>query len=146
MSVWDGAKHFSKRLLDRLRFKAELDNPSPPVRKPSDIDTSTTMAYDAIEMASPIYLGDMSFGALSGVPNVALARAADLTEIVTGTGEGGLHPEVRKCKRITVQWASARFGVDIDVLNTGLGIVIKIGQGAKPGIGGHLPGVKVTKP
>ncbi|MCS7127614.1 MAG: glutamate synthase-related protein, partial [Thaumarchaeota archaeon] len=133
-------------MLDRLRFKAELDNPSPPVRKPSDIDTSTTMAYDAIEMASPIYLGDMSFGALSGVPNVALARAADLTEIVTGTGEGGLHPEVRKCKRITVQWASARFGVDIDVLNTGLGIVIKIGQGAKPGIGGHLPGVKVTKP
>jgi glutamate synthase domain-containing protein 2 len=53
---------------------------------------------------------------------------------------------VRKCRRITVQWASARFGVDIDVLNTGLGIVIKIGQGAKPGIGGHLPGIKVTKP
>ncbi|MEM2485444.1 MAG: glutamate synthase-related protein [Candidatus Caldarchaeum sp.] len=104
------------------------------------------MAYGSIEMTSPLYFGDMSFGALSGVPNVALARAADLTGVVTGTGEGGLHPEVRKCRRITVQWASARFGVDIDVLNTGLGVVIKIGQGAKPGIGGHLPGVKVTKP
>jgi glutamate synthase domain-containing protein 2 len=104
------------------------------------------MAYDRIEMTTPLYLGDMSFGALSGIPNIALARTADITGIVTGTGEGGLHPEVRKCRRITVQWASARFGVDIDVLNTGLGIVIKIGQGAKPGIGGHLPGVKVTKP
>ncbi|MEM0384255.1 MAG: FMN-binding glutamate synthase family protein [Candidatus Caldarchaeum sp.] len=103
------------------------------------------MAYGRIDMTSPIYLGDMSFGALSGVPNIALARAADLTGVVAGTGEGGLHPEVRKCRRITVQWASARFGVDIDVLNTGLGVVIKIGQGAKPGIGGHLPGVKVTK-
>ncbi|MEM1956625.1 MAG: glutamate synthase-related protein [Candidatus Caldarchaeum sp.] len=103
------------------------------------------MAYGRIDMTSPIYLGDMSFGALSGVPNIALARAADLTGVVAGTGEGGLHPEVRKCRRITVQWASARFGVDIDVLNTGLGVVIKIGQGAKPGIGGHLPGAKVTK-
>ncbi|MEM0440369.1 MAG: FMN-binding glutamate synthase family protein [Candidatus Caldarchaeum sp.] len=146
VTVWDRAKHFSRRLLDRLRFKAELEKPSPAIRKPRDVDTSTEMAYGRIEMTSPLYLGDMSFGALSGVPNIALARAADLTGIVTGTGEGGLHPEVRKCKRITVQWASARFGVDIDVLNTGLGIVIKIGQGAKPGIGGHLPGVKVTKP
>ncbi|MEM4281802.1 MAG: glutamate synthase-related protein [Candidatus Caldarchaeum sp.] len=144
--VWDRAKHTSNRLLDRLRFRAELENPSPSVRTPGDVDVSTTMAYGSIEMTSPLYMGDMSFGALSGVPNVALARAADLTGVVTGTGEGGLHPEVRKCRRITVQWASARFGVDIDVLNTGLGVVIKIGQGAKPGIGGHLPGVKVTKP
>ncbi|MEM2238307.1 MAG: FMN-binding glutamate synthase family protein [Candidatus Caldarchaeum sp.] len=144
--VWDRAKHTSNRLLDRLRFRAELENPSPVVRTPGDVDVSTTMAYGSIEMTSPLYFGDMSFGALSGVPNIALARAADLTGVVAGTGEGGLHPEVRKCRRITVQWASARFGVDIDVLNTGLGVVIKIGQGAKPGIGGHLPGVKVTKP
>ncbi|MDW7977975.1 MAG: glutamate synthase-related protein, partial [Candidatus Caldarchaeum sp.] len=143
--MWDRAKRQSNRLLDRLLFKAELENPSPSPDGKTHADTTTTMAYGRIEMTSPLYLGDMSFGALSGVPNVALARTADLTGIVTGTGEGGLHPEVRKCKRITVQWASARFGVDIDVLNTGLGVVIKIGQGAKPGIGGHLPGVKVTK-
>ncbi len=144
--VWDRAKQTSNRILDRIRFRAELEDPGPdPSPKPS-ADTSTSMAYDRIEMTTPLYLGDMSFGALSGIPNIALARTADITGIVTGTGEGGLHPEVRKCRRITVQWASARFGVDIDVLNTGLGIVIKIGQGAKPGIGGHLPGVKVTKP
>lgn len=88
----------------------------------------------------------MSYGSLSGVANIALARAADLTGVIAGTGEGGLNPGVAKCERITVQWASARFGVDFGVLNTGLGIVIKVGQGAKPGIGGHLPGAKVTEP
>ena len=82
----------------------------------------------------------MSFGALSGIPNIALARASDATGVINGTGEGGLHPDVAACKQITVQWASGRFGVDIDVLKTGQGIVIKVGQGAKPGIGGHLPG------
>jgi glutamate synthase domain-containing protein 2 len=144
--VWDRAKQTSNRILDRIRFSAELEDPGPDPSPNPSADTSTSMAYDRIEMTTPLYLGDMSFGALSGIPNIALARTADITGIVTGTGEGGLHPEVRKCRRITVQWASARFGVDIDVLNTGLGIVIKIGQGAKPGIGGHLPGVKVTKP
>jgi glutamate synthase domain-containing protein 2 len=144
--VWDRAKQTSNRILDRTRFRAELEDPGPDPSPNPSADTSTSMAYDRIEMTTPLYLGDMSFGALSGIPNIALARTADITGIVTGTGEGGLHPEVRKCRRITVQWASARFGVDIDVLNTGLGIVIKIGQGAKPGIGGHLPGVKVTKP
>jgi len=144
--VWDRAKKTSNRILDRIRFRAELEDPGPDPSPNPSADTSTSMAYDRIEMTTPLYLGDMSFGALSGIPNIALARTADITGIVTGTGEGGLHPEVRKCRRITVQWASARFGVDIDVLNTGLGIVIKIGQGAKPGIGGHLPGVKVTKP
>jgi glutamate synthase domain-containing protein 2 len=144
--VWDRAKQTGNRILDRIRFRAELEDPGPDPSPNPSADTSTSMAYDRIEMTTPLYLGDMSFGALSGIPNIALARTADITGIVTGTGEGGLHPEVRKCRRITVQWASARFGVDIDVLNTGLGIVIKIGQGAKPGIGGHLPGVKVTKP
>ncbi|MEM4494435.1 MAG: FMN-binding glutamate synthase family protein [Candidatus Caldarchaeum sp.] len=144
--VWDKAKYSSRRLLDRLFFRAELEENEDGSFEPvEDIDTSVSMAGGGISLTTPIYLGDMSFGALSGIPNIALARAADLTGILTGTGEGGLHPEVRKCRRITVQWASARFGVDIDVLNTGMGIVIKIGQGAKPGIGGHLPGVKVSR-
>ncbi|MGI0084769.1 MAG: FMN-binding glutamate synthase family protein, partial [Nitrososphaerales archaeon] len=99
-----------------------------------------------VKLASPLYLGDMSFGALSGVPNIAIAKASDLTGVMAGTGEGGLLYEVADCSRITVQWASARFGVDIDTLSKGQAVVIKIGQGAKPGIGGHLPGVKVTQP
>ncbi|WP_243680528.1 glutamate synthase-related protein [Vulcanisaeta souniana] len=66
--------------------------------------------------------------------------------LISGTGgEGGLHPEVARHRRIFVQWASARFGVDISTLMAGMGVVIKIGQGAKPGIGGHLPSSKVTQ-
>jgi len=109
----------------------------------------TTIPFAAgypLKLSSPMYLGDMSFGALSGVPNASIAKAADLTGIMAGTGEGGLLKEVAECSRITVQWASARFGVDTNSLSKGQAVVIKIGQGAKPGIGGHLPGVKVTTP
>jgi len=140
------------RVLDRIQFKG-IDKGESNLRAQNytleeilPYDTSVELAYGRIPLKTPLYLGDMSFGALSGIPNIALARAADITGVLTGTGEGGLNEEVRKCKRITVQWASARFGVDIDVLKTGMGIVIKIGQGAKPGIGGHLPGTKVTEP
>lgn len=133
---WEG----SLRILDRVRFKNEkskvVDNPSS--------DSSTEVA--GIYMSAPLYLGDMSYGALSGNPNIVIAKAADYTQTLAGTGEGGLHPEVAKYKRIFVQWASARFGVDYDVLSHGAAVVIKIGQGAKPGIGGHLPGSKVTGP
>ena len=143
--LWDPNKKRSLRILDHIMFRAELEDGGR-VEERAYASAETLLAYGRIRLASPLYLGDMSYGALSGIPNIALARAADETETIAGTGEGGLHPEVAKYKRITVQWASARFGVDLRVLRTGLGIVIKIGQGAKPGIGGHLPGVKVTEP
>ncbi len=61
-----------------------------------------------------------------------------------GTGEGGLHESLYPYqKNMIVQVASGRFGVDINYLERGAAIEIKIGQGAKPGIGGHLPGEKV---
>ncbi|BBL48032.1 FMN-binding glutamate synthase family protein [Metallosphaera sedula] len=128
------------RILDRVEFRVAETKIT---REPS---ADTSVSFSGISMSSPLYLGDMSYGALSGTPNIAIAEAADITGTLAGTGEGGLHPEVAKHKRIFVQWASARFGVDVDVLNAGLGVVIKIGQGAKPGIGGHLPGSKVTEP
>ncbi|MEM4971639.1 MAG: glutamate synthase-related protein, partial [Sulfolobales archaeon] len=132
----------SLRILDRVIFK-ELPKDLDPKE---DVNASTYTEISGIPMSSPIYLGDMSYGALSGIPNIAIAMAADAMGILAGTGEGGLHPDVARYKRIFIQWASARFGVDIDVLMKGMGIVIKIGQGAKPGIGGHLPGSKVTEP
>ncbi|BCS91543.1 FMN-binding glutamate synthase family protein [Metallosphaera javensis (ex Sakai et al. 2022)] len=134
------SRRSSLRILDRVEFRVAETKIT---REPS---ADTTISFKGISMTSPLYLGDMSYGALSGTPNIAIAEAADLTGTLAGTGEGGLHPEVAKHKRIFVQWASARFGVDVDVLNAGLGVVIKIGQGAKPGIGGHLPGSKVTEP
>ncbi len=132
------------RALDQVRLKISKNE------VPSDFSEINTRVKftegSELSLSAPLYLGDMSFGALSGVPNIAIARAADATEIMAGTGEGGLQKEVAECKRIMVQWASARFGVDIASLLLGQGVVIKIGQGAKPGIGGHLPGVKVTLP
>jgi len=128
------------RILDRLSFgRDEIIITESTHRS----DLSTRLA--GISMSAPLYIGDMSFGALAGHPNVAIAKVADELGILAGIGEGGLHPEVGKYKRIMIQWASARFGIDIDVLMRGAGVVIKIGQGAKPGIGGHLPGNKVTQ-
>ncbi|GGM78871.1 glutamate synthase [Thermogymnomonas acidicola] len=125
------------RLLDRLRVRTG----GGPVKDPE-----TGMRFlNSLDLSMPVYLGDMSFGALSGVPNIAIARAAQIESVVAGTGEGGLLPEVSGIPNITVQWASARFGVTADTLSKGSAIVIKIGQGAKPGIGGHLPASKVTE-
>lgn len=140
--LWLPEAERTGRALDQLYLKHD-DSP----RQGVVADTSTRFAAGSpLKLSSPMYLGDMSFGALSGVPNAAIAKAADLTGIMAGTGEGGLLKEVAECSRITVQWASARFGVDANSLSKGQAVVIKIGQGAKPGIGGHLPGVKVTTP
>ncbi|MBO7400421.1 MAG: FMN-binding glutamate synthase family protein, partial [Clostridia bacterium] len=74
-----------------------------------------------------------------------LARAATELGILYTTGEGGWHEDFYKYGRNTVvQVASGRFGVYEDYLNAGAAIEIKMGQGAKPGIGGHLPGAKIV--
>ncbi len=143
--VWTPSDELSSRILDRVEFKAKRDARSTGIRRRARGRLEIQLARGRIPMKSPLYLGDMSFGALSGIPNIALARVADDKGILTGTGEGGLHPEVAQSRRITVQWASARFGVNLEVLQKGLAVVIKIGQGAKPGIGGHLPANKVTE-
>jgi glutamate synthase domain-containing protein 2 len=86
----------------------------------------------------------MSYGSISYNASLALARAAGLAGTYANTGEGGLHPDFRKyAGNMIVQVASGRFGVDAEYLNAGAAVEIKIGQGAKPGIGGHLPGEKV---
>ena len=104
----------------------------------------------------------MSFGALSKEAKLALAIGAALSGIATNTGEGGLIPdeawlsrgyEDRERNRKTwepggyliVQWSTGRWGVSADYVNSGDGIEVKIGQGAKPGMGGHLLGTKVTE-
>ncbi len=128
----------SLRILDNIIFRGNKSHAIPNM----DIQTDTMLA--GMKLSVPVYLGDMSYGALSGNPNIAIAKTAEITETMAGTGEGGLYGSVSGSKRIFVQWASARFGVSAGSLNQGAAIVIKIGQGAKPGIGGHLPGSKVT--
>src|SRR5579872_6144143 len=81
----------TSRVLDRLSLKISEERTRP------EITASTSVSFargSEIQLSAPLYLGDMSFGALSGVPNIAIAKAADATEIMAGTGEGGLLKEV----------------------------------------------------
>jgi glutamate synthase domain-containing protein 2 len=90
--------------------------------------------------------GAMSYGAVSYNVCESLARAAQAAGTMCNTGEGGLHKDFYKYGANTiVQCASGRFGVHRAYLEAGAAIEIKVGQGAKPGIGGHLPGEKVDQ-
>ena len=87
----------------------------------------------------------MSYGSISYNAHASLARAATELGILYNTGEGGLHEDFYQYGANTiVQVASGRFGVHEEYLNAGAAIEIKMGQGAKPGIGGHLPGTKIV--
>ena len=97
-----------------------------------------------LALRKPILFSAMSYGSISYNAHAALARAAERLGIYYNTGEGGLHEDFYAYgKHTIVQVASGRFGVHTDYLGAGAAIEIKMGQGAKPGIGGHLPGVKV---
>jgi glutamate synthase domain-containing protein 2 len=99
-----------------------------------------------VALETPIIFAALSYGAISLQAHKALARAASLSGSLMNTGEGGLHKELYPYSdRIIVQVASGRFGVDQGYLDRGVAVEIKIGQGAKPGIGGHLPGEKVSQ-
>ncbi len=98
-------------------------------------------------LETPIIFGGMSYGSVSLNTHKALAMAAKNCGILMNTGEGGLHKDLYPyTDHIIVQCASGRFGVSEEYLKRAAMIEIKIGQGAKPGIGGHLPGEKVTAP
>jgi glutamate synthase domain-containing protein 2 len=97
-------------------------------------------------LETPILFAAMSYGATNLNVHESLARAATECGTYFNCGEGGLHPSLYKYgDHIIVQVASGRFGVHPAYLNIGAAIEIKIGQGAKPGIGGHLPGEKVSE-
>ena len=98
-----------------------------------------------LELSVPIMFSAMSYGSISYNAHESLARAAQELGIYYNTGEGGLHEDFyRYGPNTIVQVASGRFGVHKDYLEAGAAIEIKIGQGAKPGIGGHLPGAKIV--
>lgn len=146
---------------DHLLLNAsQVTNPSiDPLREPVELKTFIGRKPDTVHFGSegvegefppqleldvPVMFSAMSFGSISLNAQKSLARAAVETGIYWNCGEGGLHPEVRPyADRAVVQVASGRFGVSVDYLKSGAAIEIKIGQGAKPGIGGHLPGEKV---
>ncbi len=99
-----------------------------------------------LKLETPILFSAMSYGSISLNACKSLAKAAYESGIFYNTGEGGLHKDLYRYGANTiVQVASGRFGVHKKYLEAGAAIEIKIGQGAKPGIGGHLPGEKVSK-
>lgn len=107
------------------------------------VKTETT---PTLELSTPIMFSAMSYGSISRNAHESLARAATELGIFYNTGEGGLHKYFYQYGPNTiVQVASGRFGVFKDYLETGAAIEIKMGQGAKPGIGGHLPGAKILE-
>jgi glutamate synthase domain-containing protein 2 len=93
----------------------------------------------------PLFVSDMSFGALSEEAKIALARGAELAGTGICSGEGGMLPEEqRENSRYFYELASGRFGFSMDKLSRVQAFHFKGGQGAKTGTGGHLPGHKVV--
>jgi len=148
---------------DHLLLNAsQVTNPSiDPLREPMELTTYLGRKPDRVELDRdlnlktatspvvrlevPIMFSAMSYGAVSLNVQESLARAATETGTLWNTGEGGLHPKLYKYGNNTiVQVASGRFGVHQEYLDIARIVEIKIGQGAKPGIGGHLPGEKVS--
>jgi len=146
---------------DHLVLNAsQVTNPSiDPLREPMELTTYLGQKPDRVEFGSlglktdlapqvklevPVMFSAMSYGAVSLNVQESLARAAAEMGTLWNTGEGGLHPKLYKYGDNTiVQVASGRFGVHPEYLDVAKVVEIKIGQGAKPGIGGHLPGEKV---
>jgi glutamate synthase domain-containing protein 2 len=154
---------------DHLLLNAsQVTNPSiDPLREPMELRTYLGRKPDRVEVQartgqgggvklktriapqvaieSPMLFSAMSYGAVSLNVHESLARAAQEAGVLFNTGEGGLHPKLyRYGENTIVQVASGRFGVHPEYLKAARIIEIKIGQGAKPGIGGHLPGEKVS--
>ena len=101
--------------------------------------------HPCLKLETPIMFAAMSYGSISKNAHESLARAATELGTYYNTGEGGLHRDFyRYGEHTIVQVASGRFGVTEAYLGAGEAIEIKIGQGAKPGIGGHLPGRKIS--
>ncbi len=92
----------------------------------------------------PLFVSDMSFGALSREAKVALATGAELAGTGICSGEGGMLPDEQAANsRYLYELASARFGYSMEKIQQCQAFHFKCGQGAKTGTGGHLPGEKV---
>ncbi len=101
-------------------------------------------AKKPLRLEIPLFVSDMSFGALSEEAKVSLARGAEMAGTGICSGEGGMLPEEQaENSRYFYELASARFGFSMDKLHSVQALHFKGGQGAKTGTGGHLPGHKV---
>jgi glutamate synthase domain-containing protein 2/nitrite reductase/ring-hydroxylating ferredoxin subunit len=101
-------------------------------------------AKNPLLLERPIFVSDMSYGALSEEAKIALAMGAELSGTGICSGEGGMLPDEQAANsRYLYELASARFGFSMDKVQKCQAFHFKCGQGAKTGTGGHLPGNKV---
>ena len=120
----------------------------PPLLDDHPVGTGVTIGPNAqkpLRLDIPLFVSDMSYGALSEPAKVALARGAELAGTGICSGEGGMLPEEQEANsRYFYELASARFGFSWDKVQKVQAFHFKGGQGAKTGTGGHLPGHKVN--
>lgn len=145
---------------------SQIASPAPRDKYREECNMEVIIGEDTCEnpmrLQYPFLFPAMSFGALSREARMALSIGSAQTGIMNNTGEGGLLEDEtwlikgfenreRTLKRwepggyLVVQWSTGRWGVSADYIRAGDGVEIKIGQGAKPGMGGHLMGAKVTE-
>ena len=120
----------------------------PPLLDDHPVGTEVVIGPNAqkpLRLDIPLFVSDMSYGALSEPAKVALARGAELAGTGICSGEGGMLPEEQEANsRYFYELASARFGFSWDKVQKVQAFHFKGGQGAKTGTGGHLPGHKVN--
>ncbi len=131
---------------DILILGAQL-NP-PPLEDHAEVCTTVVIGRNAkrpLIAENPVFISHMSFGALSKETKVALAMGTSLAGSVAMSGEGGILPEERAAARKYIfEYIPNLYSVTEENMRNADAVEIKIGQGTKPGMGGHLPGEKVT--
>lgn len=131
---------------DILILGAQL-NP-PPLDEYADVSLTTVIGKHAkkpMVLEMPVYISHMSFGALSKETKIALSKGSAAAGTAMCSGEGGILPEEKAAAhKYIFEYVPNLYSVTEENLKTSDAIEIKIGQGTKPGMGGHLPGSKVT--
>jgi len=120
-----------------------------PLLDEESVNTSLVIGKQAkkpLKLDMPVFVSDMSFGALSKEAKIALSKGAELAGTGICSGEGGMLPEEQESNsRYFYELASGKFGFSWDKVEKAQAFHFNGGQGAKTGTGGHLPGSKVTK-
>jgi glutamate synthase domain-containing protein 2 len=118
-----------------------------PLADEAPVDTEFVIGPNAenpLQLEIPIFVSDMSFGALSEEAKIAISKGAEQAGTGICSGEGGMLPEEQDANsRYFYEYATGKFGWDIDLVEQVQAFHFKAGQGAKTGTGGHLPGEKV---
>lgn len=132
---------------DEILILGNQLNP-PPLLESEEVSLKTVIGKNAkkpLIIESPVYITHMSFGALSKRAKVSLAKGSAGVKTAMCSGEGGILPEEKESAyKYIFEIIPNMYSVTDENLRTSDAIEIKIGQGTKPGMGGHLPASKVT--